>query len=147
MRKFTKIREATKTIRQIDPHQRTSSANCPYKNCQNERDKKFGKLSSTFGKLGFGKLSFGKMSTTLSEGQKHYLRRKCIFGDLPLESRLLLRLKSTMGLRRYDESSNSTIGIRLYYGSLFHPWSQNGSLAMGTCPERFVHFCRFLHLC
>ena len=30
---------------------------------------------------------------------------------------------------------------------VFHPWRQNGSVAMGACPERFTHSCRFLHLC
>ena len=38
MGKFTKIHEATKTIRQIDPLQKTSSANCPYKIWQIQRD-------------------------------------------------------------------------------------------------------------
>ena len=37
-RKFTKVNEATKTIRQIDPLQRTSSAYCPYKIRQIQRE-------------------------------------------------------------------------------------------------------------
>ena len=28
-----------------------------------------------------------------------------------------------------------------------YPWSQNGCVAMGACPERFTHYCGFLHLC
>ena len=29
---------------------------------------------------------------------------------------------------------------------VFHPWGQNGSVAMSACPERFTHFFGFLHL-
>ena len=36
--------------------------------------------------------------------------------------------------------SNQRLGPVGQLRDVFHPWRQNGSVAMGACPERFTHF-------